>query len=136
MNAQNTVEKIADKAESATEKVAGKAQDAAEKVADKAERTVESARLYANEALDKADAKVRSLREDVQPAIDAISARVQDMAETAKVKATETADYSRERFNDMADRTSAYVQEQPLKSMAMAAAAGAVLAMLMGRRRR
>ena len=60
MNSYSTVEKIADKAEVATDKMA-----------DKAERSVESARLYANEALDKADAKVRSLREDVKPAIDA-----------------------------------------------------------------
>ena len=116
-------------------KITDSAHDTADKAAYKAERSVDSARVYANEALDKADAKVRSLREDVQPAIDALSARVHDMAETARTKAAETADLSKEKFNDVAQRTSAYVQQQPLKSMAIAAAAGAVLAMLMGRRR-
>ena len=125
MNPHDTVDKIADDAQIATDKVVNKA-----------ERSVESARLYANDALDKADAKVRSLREDVKPAIDAISARVHDIADTAKAKAAETAGLSKEKFNAAATKTSAYVQDQPLKSMAMAAAAGAVLALLMGRRRR
>ena len=120
----------------AVDKIADSAQNATAKMADKAERTVESARLYANEALDKADAKVRSLREDVQPAIDAVSARVHDMAARSKAVAAETSAQAREKLHDVTDKTSAYVSEQPLKSMAMAAAAGAALALLMGRRRR
>ena len=124
MNSYSTVEKIADKAEVATDKMA-----------DKAERSVESARLYANEALDKADAKVRSLREDVKPAIDAISSRVHDMAARGKAAAAETSAQTREKLNEYTDKTSAYVAEQPLKSMAIAAAAGAALALLVGRRR-
>lgn len=124
MNTQSTVEKITESAHSATEKIA-----------DSAERTVDSARLYANEALDKADAKVRSLREEVQPAIDAISSRVHDMAARGKAAASETGAHARDKFQQYSDKTSAYVQEQPLKSMAIAAAAGAVVALLMGRRR-
>ena len=46
-----------------------------------------------------------------------------------------TADQTRDKVNEYADRTSAYVQDQPLKSMAIAAAAGALVAMLLGRRR-
>ena len=124
MTTKSTVEKIADTAQSATEVAA-----------DKAERTVETARAYANDALDKADAKVRSLREDIKPAIDAVSARVQDMAARGKAAAAETSAQAREKLNEYSERTSSYVAEQPLKSMAIAAAAGAVLAMLMGRRR-
>lgn len=124
MNTESTVDKIADSAHAATEKIA-----------DSAERTVDSARLYANEALDKADAKVRSLREDVQPAIDAISSRVHDMAARGKAAASETGAQARDKFQEYSERTSTYVQEQPLKSMALAAAAGAALALLMGRRR-
>ena len=84
---------------------------------------------------DKADAKVRSLREDVKPAIDAISSRVHDMAARGKAAAAETSAQTREKLNEYTDKTSAYVAEQPLKSMAIAAAAGAALALLMGRRR-
>ena len=120
---------------STVEKITENAHQAADKIADKAESTVDSARLYANEALDKADAKVRSLREDVQPAIDAISSRVHDMAARGKAAATETSVHARDKFQEYSDKTSAYVQDQPLKSMAIAAAAGAALALLMGRRR-
>lgn len=120
----NTVDKIADSAANATDKVA-----------DKAERTVDSARNFANEALDKADAKVRSLRDDLKPAIDAVSSRVQDMAARGKAVASETTTQARDKFNEYGEKTSAYVQDQPLKSMAIAAATGAVLALMLGRRR-
>ncbi len=124
MNSPSTVQKITEGAH-----------EAADKIADKAENTVDSARLYANEALDKADAKVRSLREDVQPAIDAISNRVHDMAARGKAAASETSAQARDKFQEYSEKTSAYVTEQPLKSMAFAAVAGAALAMLLGRRR-
>ncbi len=124
MSTKSTVEKIADTAQVATDVAANQA-----------ERTVDTARAYANHALDKADAQVRSLREDIKPAIDAVSARVQDMAARGKAAAAETSAQAREKLNEYSERTSSYVAEQPLKSMAIAAAAGAVVAMLLGRRR-
>jgi ElaB/YqjD/DUF883 family membrane-anchored ribosome-binding protein len=112
-----------------------KVEEAVDQIADKAERTVDSARAFANEALDKADAKVRTLREDIKPALDAVSARVHDMAARGRAAAAETRDQTREKVQAYAERTSAYVAEQPLKSMAIAAAAGAAIALLLGRRR-
>lgn len=123
------------KAEKAVNKLADDAIEATEHAADKAERGVDSARSFANEALDKADAKVRSLREDIKPAIDAVSSRVQDIAARGKAACAQTRDQTRDKVNEYADRTSAYVQDQPLKSVAIAAAAGAVVALLLGRRR-
>ena len=110
-------------------------QDTPDKSADATERTIETARRYANEALDRADAGVRSLREDVQPAIDALSARVQELAERGKALASQTSAQTREKLNEYSEKTSTYVAQQPLKSMAIAAAAGAALALLLGRRR-
>jgi len=124
MSTKSTVQKIADTAQNATEAAA-----------DHAERTVDTARAYANDALDKADARVRSLREDIKPAIDAVNARVQDMAARGRAAAAETSAQARDKFQAYSERTSSYVAEQPLKSMALAAAAGAVVAMLLGRRR-
>ena len=123
------------KAEQTVHKLADDAVAATDRMADKAERGVESARSFANDALDKADAKVRTLREDIKPAIDAVSSRVQDMAARGKAACAQTADQTRDKVNEYADRTSAYVQDQPLKSMAIAAAAGALVALLLGRRR-
>ncbi len=121
---------------STVKKVAEEANAATDKIADKAESAVDAARTLANDALDKADGKVRTLRDDIKPAIDAISARVQDMAEHSRAACAETGAQAREKFNDAASRTSAYISEQPMKSMAIAAAAGALLAMMLGRRRR
>ena len=123
------------KAEDTVNQLADDAATATERLADKAERGVETARTLANDALDKADAKVRTLRDDIRPAIDAVSSRVQDMAARGKAAAAQTREQTREKVNEYADRTSAYVQDQPLKSMAIAAAAGALLALLLGRRR-
>ncbi|MBK6615529.1 hypothetical protein [Ottowia sp.] len=117
------------------DQIADSATAATEKVADRAERAVDATRAFANEALDKANAKVHSLREDVQPAIDALSARVHDMAARGKAVAADTTAQTREKLGEVTDKTSAYVAEKPLQSMAIAAAAGAVLALLLGRRR-
>lgn len=121
---------------SSVEKLAEAATTASDKVASKAESTMESARSLANEALDKAEVKVRTLREDIKPAIDAISSRVHDMAEQGRAAYAGKSAQAREKFNSVASKTSAYVSEQPIKSIAIAAAAGAVLATLLGRRRR
>lgn len=123
------------KAEDTVNHLADNAAKASERLADKAERGVESARSLANDALDKADAKVRTLRDDIRPAIDAVSSRVQDIAARGKAAVAQTREQTREKVNEYADRTSAYVQDQPLKSMAIAAAAGALVALLLGRRR-
>lgn len=120
---------------SSIDKIADNASAATDKIANKAESAVDSARTLANDALDKADTKVRTLRDDIKPAIDAISSRVQDMAQQGRAAASETTAQARDKFNEVASRTSTYVSEQPMKSMAIAAAAGAVLAMLLGRRR-
>ena len=126
---------MTNKAEQTVDKLADDAIAATDRMADKAERGVESARSFANEALDKADAKVRTLREDIKPAIDAVSSRVQDMAARGKAACAHTRDQTRDKVNEYADRTSAYVVDQPLKSVAIAAAAGALVALLLGRRR-
>ncbi|MDO5623312.1 MAG: hypothetical protein Q4G71_01325 [Pseudomonadota bacterium] len=123
------------KVDNTVNKIAETAIEATDKLADKAERTVDSARDYANDALDKADAKVRTLREDLKPAIDAVACRVQDAAHRCKEVAADTTAQAKERAQLYADRTTAYVQDQPLKSMAFAAAAGALVALLLGRRR-
>ncbi len=117
------------------DKITDKAHELSERVADKAEQAIDRAREKTNSALDAADTQVRTLREDVQPAIDAISNRVHDMAHTARLKANEAACRSKQKLNHVTQCTSDYVQAQPLKAMALAAAAGAVVALLLGRRR-
>lgn len=123
------------KTDKAIQKAADTAIDATGNIADKAEQAIDSARSLANQTLDKADAGVRSLREDLQPAIDAVACRAQDAAQRCRAAVSDGAAQARAQARLYADKTSAYVAEQPLKSMAMAAAAGALLALLLGRRR-
>ena len=123
--------KEAQDAKEFVDQVADKAEDAL----DKADDALNATRSKTKDAIDDAEAKVQSIRDDLRPSIDALSARVQDFAERTKQAAFEKRDQTKETVQAYADKTSAYVVDQPLKSVAIAAAAGAVLAMLLGRRR-
>lgn len=117
------------------ERVAHAAAATTETVADHAEHGIDVTRNLANGVLDTADAGVQSLRDNVPPAIEALSDRVQTLAEQAQELAVRTRDQTQKRLGHAAESASTHVAEKPLQSMALAAAAGAVLALLWGRRR-
>ena len=104
---------------------------AAGDVSDAAERDVED---LTAKALDKANDGM-SFRDDVRPAIDAVATSAHDVADHARERALQARDRARDQALDLADRTSDYVNEKPLQALALAAAAGAVLALLLGKRR-
>jgi len=117
------------------ERAAGAAAATSEALADHAEHGIDVTRALANSALDGADAGVQHLRENVPPAIEALSERAQSLAGQAQELAARTRDQAQQRLADAADRASARVADKPLQSMALAAAAGALLAFLLARRR-
>ena len=123
--------KEAQDAKEFVDQVADKAEDAL----DKADDALNATRSKTKDAIDEAEAKVNSIRDDLRPSIDALTARVQEFAERTKQTAFEKRDQTKETVQAYADKTSAYVVDQPLKSVAIAAAAGAALALLLGRRR-
>lgn len=73
----------------------------------------------------QSDDPLQRLCDDLRPALDA-----------ARSAAADASVLVRQQARVCADKTSAYVSEQPLKAITMAAAAGAMLALLMGGRRR
>ena len=89
-----------------------------------------------DQALDKAQARLHQLREDVQPKLEALSAHIEDLAMHSKAAARKANRQARQTLSSAADQTSAYVADKPLQAMAIAAAAGAALALLLGRRKR
>ena len=95
----------------------------------------EATRARVNEAIDKASAKLHSLRDDLQPTIESLSAQVHELTARGKAAAADASQQTRDKLSEVAEQTSAYVAEKPFKSMAIAAAAGAALALLLGRRR-
>lgn len=117
------------------ERAAGAAAATSEALADRTEHGIDAARTLANSALDSADAGVQRLRENVPPAIEVLSERVQSLASQAQELAARTREQAQQRLADAADHASARVTDKPLQSMAVAAAAGALLAFLLARRR-
>ena len=111
------------------------AKQAVDDAADQGEKLIETSRAKAEAAHDQADAKLRSLRDDLKPAIDALTERLERLSDRGRQIYGDKADQTRAAVQGAADKTCAYVTDKPLQSVAMAAAAGAVLGLLLGRRR-
>ena len=93
-------------------------------------KAVDSTRQYANEALDKAESKVRELRGSVDPMVDMLASKAQKLARQSLDLASEAKDRAEQSFRRAAGVTTKYVAEQPLRSVLIAAAVGAAVALL------
>ncbi len=101
-----------------------------------AEQALESTRGFANQQLDRAQDKVRDLRGNVEPAIDRLAARAQEAATRGIHAASDASAKVQRQISHYAEATGKYVAEQPVKSVLIAAAAGAALAALVMAARR
>lgn len=101
-----------------------------------ADKAVSSTRHYANEALDKAETKVRDLRGSVDPVVDMLATRAQKLARQSMDMAAEAKDRAQQSLSRAADVTTRYVAEQPLRSVLIAAAVGASVALLVAAARK
>lgn len=95
-----------------------------------ADKAIDSTREYANDVLDKAESKVRELRGNVDPMIDMLATRAQKLARQSLDMAAEAKDRAQQSLNRAAGATTRYVSEQPLRSILIAAAVGAGIALL------
>ena len=95
-----------------------------------AEKAVDSTRSHANDALDKAESKVRELRGSVDPVVDMLASKAQHLARQSLDLAAEAKDRAQRSLSNAAGATSRYVAEQPLRSVLIAAAVGAGVALL------
>jgi ElaB/YqjD/DUF883 family membrane-anchored ribosome-binding protein len=95
-----------------------------------AEKAGYSTRSYANEALDKAEHKVRELRGNIDPVVDMLASKAQTLARHSLDLATEAKDRAEHSLKRAAGVTTRYVAEQPLRSVLIAAAVGAGVALL------
>ena len=78
--------------------------------------------------------KTARLQDDVGRMVQALSEQVAELAREAKRLSAEKCGTTQDTLAALADECSAYVREKPLQSVAIAAAAGAVFALLLGRR--
>ncbi|MES2415031.1 MAG: hypothetical protein V4614_14590 [Pseudomonadota bacterium] len=95
-----------------------------------AEKAVDNTRAFANDALDKAEDKVRELRGSVDPMIDALATKAQKLARQSLDIAAEAKEKAQQSLSRYANVTSQYVSEQPVRSVLIAAAVGAAVALL------
>lgn len=99
-------------------------------IANSADHAIDSGRNYANQALNMADEKIHSLRGSVQPAFDKLSRKAGEYAHQGMDMASHAKDRARESLTQYSAATSRYVSDKPVQSVLIAAAVGAVFALL------
>ncbi|MBS0341119.1 MAG: hypothetical protein JSS56_11370 [Proteobacteria bacterium] len=112
---------------SATPKTAS---ELAEEYRQAAQDTVESTRAYAQNAVNAAGERVRDFRREAEPTMEQIAARVQQAVQRGLESASKTSARAQRRFEEAADVTGRYIADQPVRSVLLAAAAGAALTAL------
>lgn len=91
---------------------------------------IDTTRDFANDALDKAEDKVRTLRGEIDPLVDLLASKAQKLARQSLDMATQAKDRAQQSMSRASDATTRYVAEQPLRSVMIAAAVGAAVALL------
>jgi len=93
-------------------------------------QATELTRSYAKEALDQAEGKIRELSGSVDPMVDKLADTAQKLARQSMDMATEAKQKAEESMARYAGMTTKYVSEQPMRSVLIAAAVGAAVALL------
>ena len=111
-----------------------KAQDTAalygKQLANGVENVVDTAHDAAQDALSNVSNKLDSLHDQAKPTVDRFVARSQEMANNAIAGTREAGVRAKKAVSGYASACESYVSEQPMKSVAIAAAAGATIAAL------
>lgn len=119
-----------------TDKAVDAAKDMVNHAADAAKEGVTATRQAASHAADKAQEGLQAAEQQINPVIDDLAARAQDLASRSIHFCADSSERARRQLQCAADATSRYVLEQPCKSLMLAAAAGAAVALLWGSRSR
>lgn len=109
-----------------------KAHAAADLAADKAEQAIDQGRRVAGEVLGKAQDTVDAARSRVPEAIAGAAHKVETLAKDGYQRAREVGAEVKERCAQAGDSTVAYIRDEPVKSVLVAAAAGAAIAAIVG----
>ena len=91
---------------------------------------IDTTRTYAQNAVNAAGEKVRDLRRDVEPTVEQLAARVQQAVQRGLDAASTTSARAQRRLEQAADVTGRYIADQPVRSVLIAAAAGAAITAL------
>jgi len=109
-----------------------RAESLADQAADTSDQAIEAARRAADGALDALHEKVDALQDLLPGVFGRAAARVDDLTRRSIDRARQTSQDVRDRVGHAGDVTAAYVKDEPMKSILLAAAAGAAVVMLAG----
>lgn len=115
---------------SKTQEAANTVRNASDDLANSATRAIDSTRDFAKDALDRADSKVREFNSNIDPTVNMLAAKAQKLAQQSFDMAAEAKERAQQSIRRAAGATTHYVSEQPLKSVLIAAAVGAGVALL------
>lgn len=103
------------------------ANKAVDTTADRAQGAIRSTQNVANDAFDKMSNKVDNLHDQAMPLIDRWSDKARDTASRGADVVKDKSAKLKQQAAVAQDNTVGYIREEPMKSMLMAAATGAVL---------
>jgi ElaB/YqjD/DUF883 family membrane-anchored ribosome-binding protein len=104
----------------------------ADQAADSASSAVRSTQNVANQAFDRLSDKIENARDQAVPLINRLSGQAETAARRGVEAVRETGAQVRERALKASDTTVAYIKDEPVKAMLIAAATGAALMALIG----
>lgn len=106
---------------------------------DQADSTLRSVQRSAHEAVDSLSDRAAHLKDQAAPVLSRVAAKAEELARLSKDAMRDRSEAIRERAVRSSDATVAYIKDEPVKSILIAAAAGAAvmaLIALVGRRDR
>ena len=106
--------------------------DLADQAAGKADQALQSSRRMTNNALDSLESGVDTMRETVPAAFSRAAAQVEEITRRGLDRAKEASLGMRDQMHKASDRTVGYIKDEPVKSVLIAAATGAAVALLVG----
>jgi ElaB/YqjD/DUF883 family membrane-anchored ribosome-binding protein len=102
-------------------------QDMGDSAANAAQGAIRSTQRSADQAFDRLSDKVDDLRSQAAPMLNKVTSQAEAAARRGMEAVRDTSQQLRERALQAQDMTVAYVKDEPIKAMLIAAATGAVL---------
>ena len=106
--------------------------DLSDRAANKADHVLQSTRRMGSEAAQAVQAGIDGLREGVPSAISRATAQAEDLTRRGMERARNASTAVRDKAVQVSDQTVGYIKDEPVKAVLVAAAAGAVAALLIG----
>jgi ElaB/YqjD/DUF883 family membrane-anchored ribosome-binding protein len=96
-------------------------------VANSADAAIQSTQRAANQALDQLSSKVHQVSDQAAPVINRLSAQAEALSHRVVDAVRDSSKRVRQQATHAADSTVSYIKDEPVKSVLIAAAAGAAL---------